>query len=485
MADFTEYAFPAGAESEGSNDESDISCGVETTYLPKESGEKDHDSTFKCEDVWMMKRAISKGQTDEVIRLLDNGMDVDTKLEFGWSPLMFAVNMANHDLAKQLLDRGANANFTKDQWSVLMASCTASASEDKITRCVELLLSRNADPNVVDRSQMTSLMLAAREGYSKVINLLVAHGAKLDVQDSSGYTALAVAVKYGREKAVLKLLQLGVDKTIKTKSGKSPVDLAEFFKHPQIAKILNSSSQIDNVGAFGSTEESLSRFFKTNCETPPTKESVTRLNDLELLLHGLNLSHLTEVMTENDITWSCLLTMKREDLEKIGITDPEDQEKVLNVVQQIHLDKIDLNTLCQLRVVYNGCEDLQNFLISVNHQCCYLIEVIHDVVSRFPRQTSQLVFSLDSGKEAQSTCRQLVLQIKDLEKEVSCLHSLLCKMDETRDCCWVPPPPRSPKGWKKSLLTRVVVSVLAAASLLLFYKAARGKVQLHLFSKIL
>uniref|UniRef100_A0A8C7ZG88 Ankyrin repeat, SAM and basic leucine zipper domain containing 1 n=1 Tax=Oryzias sinensis TaxID=183150 RepID=A0A8C7ZG88_9TELE len=367
-----------------------------------------------------------------------------------------------------------------------MASCTASASEDKITRCVELLLSRNADPNVVDRSQMTSLMLAAREGYSKVINLLVAHGAELDVQDNSGYTALAVAVKYGREKAVLKLLQLGADKTIKTKSGKSPVDLAEFFKHPQIAKILNSSSQIDNVGAFGSTEESLSRFFKTNCETPPTKESVTRLNDLELLLHGLNLSHLTEVMTENDITWSCLLTMKREDLEKIGITDPEDQQKVLNVVQQIHLDKIDLNTLCQLRVVYNGCEDLQNFLISVNHQCCYLIEVIHDVVSRFPRQTSQLVFSLDSGKEAQSTCSQLVLQIKDLEKEVSCLHSLLCKMDETRDCCWVPPPPpRSPKGWKKSLLTRVVVSVFTATSLLLFYKAARGKVQLHLFSKIL
>uniref|UniRef100_A0A8C7ZNA1 Ankyrin repeat, SAM and basic leucine zipper domain containing 1 n=1 Tax=Oryzias sinensis TaxID=183150 RepID=A0A8C7ZNA1_9TELE len=288
--------------------------------------------------------------------------------------------------------------------------CTASASEDKITRCVELLLSRNADPNVVDRSQMTSLMLAAREGYSKVINLLVAHGAELDVQDNSGYTALAVAVKYGREKAVLKLLQLGADKTIKTKSGKSPVDLAEFFNLSLKWLVFCNITHL-KLG--------LTFFSSKTCVVLSVLLSVTRLNDLELLLHGLNLSHLTEVMTvsihfHTDIRLQIFLC--------IGITDPEDQQKVLNVVQQIHLDKIDLNTLCQL------CEDLQNFLISVNHQCCYLIEVIHDVVSRFPRQTSQLVFSLDSGKEAQSTCSQLVLQIKDLEKEVSCLHSLLCKV---------------------------------------------------------
>lgn len=32
-----------------------------------------------------------------------------------------------------------------------MVCVTASAKEDKIVRCVELLLSRNADPNMVDR----------------------------------------------------------------------------------------------------------------------------------------------------------------------------------------------------------------------------------------------------------------------------------------------------------------------------------------------
>lgn len=41
--------------------------------------------------------------------------------------------------------------FSTDHWTVLMASTTAVTCEDKIARCVELLLSRNADPNMADR----------------------------------------------------------------------------------------------------------------------------------------------------------------------------------------------------------------------------------------------------------------------------------------------------------------------------------------------
>lgn len=41
--------------------------------------------------------------------------------------------------------------FFADQWTVLMASITASAKEDQIASCVDLLLSRKADPNVADR----------------------------------------------------------------------------------------------------------------------------------------------------------------------------------------------------------------------------------------------------------------------------------------------------------------------------------------------
>ncbi|XP_005810541.1 ankyrin repeat, SAM and basic leucine zipper domain-containing protein 1 [Xiphophorus maculatus] len=471
MGSVNEFAFPAGDESDASNDEWDIGSFSEN----KTSGIKDLASAEvgSGDKVSVLKKAISEGDTDTVKQLLNNGLDVETRLGFGWTPLMYAVSVANCNLARLLLDRGASANFSKDCWTVLMASCTASSSEDKIAHCIELLLSRSADPNMVDRSQMTCLMLAARDGLCKVINLLVSHGAEINVQDSKGYTALSIAVQYGKEQAVLKLLQLGADKTIRTKTGKSPANLAEMHRHTQIARILASSSKLSAVPACSSSmEETLAKLFTTNSDVLSSVESATKLDELELLLHGLNLGYLNDIMTENDITWSYLLTMEKEDFEKIGITNPVDQQKVLSAVQQMHLDKVDLDKI-QLGTEENGCEDLQNFLLSVRHQCCYLTEMLQDVISRFPRQASQLVISLDPKKEAQTVCRQLVVQTKDLQKEVSCLHNLLCQMDAAKDCCQLPEPDSQERVWTWAV-TGVGVSMLGAALFLFLCKPSRA-----------
>ncbi|XP_045893627.1 ankyrin repeat, SAM and basic leucine zipper domain-containing protein 1 [Micropterus dolomieu] len=477
MGSFMDYAYPAGDESDASNDEWDIGCSDKKSPRIKGLDAVVPDAE---DNVSLLKRAISKGDIEAVKQLLDNGIDVETRLGFEWTPLMCAVNVANYDLAKLLLDRGASANFSKDHWTLLMATCTASASEDKIARCVELLLSRNADPNMVDRSHMTCLMQAARNGYSKIINLLVSHGAEINVQDDNGYTALSIAVQYGREEAVLKLLQLGANQSIKTKAGKSPAELAVIFKHSQICRILASSSHASTVEAFSSMEETLAKFFKTNSEPPPSKEKVTKLDDLELLLHGLDLGYLTDIMTEHDITWSYLSTMEKEDLEKIGITDPVDQQKVLSAMKQMHLDKVDLDTLSQLGATDIGSEELHNFLIRVRQHCCYLTETIQDVVSRFPGQAYKLVFSLEQKKEAQAICNQVVVQTKDLQKEVACLRNLLCQMDEAGDRCHILQP-GSHSNWRMRSLTRVALSALGASFLLLLYKAASGKVYQQMF----
>ncbi|KAM9854832.1 ankyrin repeat, SAM and basic leucine zipper domain-containing protein 1 [Aulostomus maculatus] len=475
--------FPAGDESDGSNDEWDIGCSPDKKLSYVQSQDLDATVPNADDKVSQLKRAITKGDIEMMEHLLDNGMDVETRLGFGWTPLMCAVNRANYDVAKVLLDRGASANFSKDHWTVLMASCLAPATEDKIARCVELLLCRNADPNMVDRSHMTCLMLAAREGYSKVINLLVSHGAEVNIQDGNGYTALSIAVQYNREEAVLKLLQLGADKMIRTKAGSSPADLASTFKCTQISRILASASNIPAVQAFSSMEETLSNFFKSNSEPPSTRESANKLDELELLLHGLDLGHLYDILSENDITCSYLLTMEKEDLEKVGVTNPADQEKLLVAVQQMQQNKVDLDVIGQLGVTDCGSEELQTFLISMKQQCRYLTEAIQDVVSRFPRQASQLVFSLDPKKEAQMVCNQLVIQTKDLQKEVNCLRNLLCQMDDSTDCGLLPKPSSRGDGRMRPL-RRVALSTLGATLLFLLYKAASGKVPQHVFSRV-
>ncbi|XP_076848337.1 ankyrin repeat, SAM and basic leucine zipper domain-containing protein 1 [Brachyhypopomus gauderio] len=461
-----EHAFPAGDESDGSGDEWDIG----NSSCVKRSDFEVSGRTVPVDDnVSAFKKAISSGDVDLVQQLLDGGVDVETRLGFEWTPLMCAVQVAQHDLAELLLDRGANANFSRDHYTVLMAACTAnSATEDKIAKCVDLLLSRNADPNAYNRSHMTCLMLAARDGYCNVINLLVSHGAELNCQDDSGHTALTVAVQYGQEGAVLKLLQLGADKSIKTKKGETAADLAKELKQPQISRILDSPGNSTFNGAVLSKAETLFKFLNQNPEPPcASKESSAKLCDIELLLHGLNLEYLSDIMKENDITLSYLLTMEKEDLEKIGITDPTDQKKVLNAIQEMHLDRVDLDTLTQLNNIDTGSEELHTFLISLKQQCCYLTQMVQDVIRRFSRSPSELVLTCDPNKEAQAICTELVAQTRDLQKEVMCLRDLLSKMDPTESP--FQPPPRTSR--RKQVLKKLAVGMIGAALLLVCSRA--------------
>ncbi|KAI4875803.1 hypothetical protein NFI96_017146 [Prochilodus magdalenae] len=440
MLNSVDYGYPAGDESDGSSGEWDIGyssyvkspdCEVVLVKTTCELCLQVSGSTLPSDDnVCVLKRAIAAGDVDLVKRLLESGMDVETRLGFGWTPLMCAVHVAHYDLAQLLLDSGASANFSRDDYTVLMAACTASsATEEKIAKCVALLLSRNADPNIYSRNRITCLMLAARDGYCQVINLLVSHGAELDFQDDSGHTALMLAVQYGHKEAVLKLLQLGADKSIKTKTGKTAADLAKALQQPQMSSILNSSGDAADSGGLPSKEETLFKFLNQNQEVQTvSKESAAKLCDIELLLHGLNLEYLSDIMLENDITWSYLLTMEKEDLEKIGIGDPEDQKKVLNAIQEMRLDRVDVETLTQLDHIDSGSEELYNFLISLRQQCCYLTETVQDVISRFPRSPSELVLTWDPKKEGQAICSELVAQAGDLQKEVTCLRDLLSKV---------------------------------------------------------
>ncbi|KAI2653555.1 Ankyrin repeat, SAM and basic leucine zipper domain-containing protein 1 [Labeo rohita] len=264
------------------------------------------------------------------------------------------------------------------------------------------------------RSSMTCLMLAARDGYCQVINLLVSHGAELNFQNDNGLTALTIAVQYGREAAVLKLLQLGADKYIKTKTGKTAADMAKVFNYPEISRILHSTELSTVNGNAHSKAEALYKFLNQNADPSSFKESY-RVD-----------------FCKNDITWSDLLIMEKKDLEKIGVTNPEDQKKILSTMEQMHLDKVDLDTLTPLNNIDSGSEDFLNFLISLKQQCCYLTETLQDVISRFPHSPSEVVLTCDPKKEAQVLCAELITQTGDLQKEILCLKTLLSKVSHVR-----------------------------------------------------
>uniref|UniRef100_A0A8D2D222 Uncharacterized protein n=1 Tax=Sciurus vulgaris TaxID=55149 RepID=A0A8D2D222_SCIVU len=100
-----------------------------------------------------LKRLLPTEEKKETFKkeLLDSGISVHSSFRCGWTPLMYAASIANVEMVQLLLDRSANASFDKGKQTVLMTTCSACGSEEQILKCVELLLSRNADPNVTCR----------------------------------------------------------------------------------------------------------------------------------------------------------------------------------------------------------------------------------------------------------------------------------------------------------------------------------------------
>ncbi|XP_038011350.1 ankyrin repeat, SAM and basic leucine zipper domain-containing protein 1 isoform X4 [Motacilla alba alba] len=226
----------AGGDEGSDSDDGDWDIGV-VRQEPQQL-----DQMLQADKNEALKKALFRGDVSLIEELLNSGISIETSFHFGWTPLMCAASVANFAVVRLLLDRGANACFEIDKYTVLMAACTAQASEENILNTVELLLSRNADPNLACRKQMTALMYAARKGYPRVVAFLVAHGSHINAQDENGYTALIWAAQHGHKSVILKLLELGADKNLQTKDDKTAADLAKINKHLEIG-ITNPGDQ--------------------------------------------------------------------------------------------------------------------------------------------------------------------------------------------------------------------------------------------------
>jgi hypothetical protein len=112
---------------------------------------------------------------EEAERLIAEGADVNAKDGYGSIPLHFAVEQGNLDVARLLLDRGANVNAKSG--APLAGPITGrtplhiavAQGNFEITR---LLLDRGADINAKDGRGSTPLSLATGGGNGKIIRLL-------------------------------------------------------------------------------------------------------------------------------------------------------------------------------------------------------------------------------------------------------------------------------------------------------------------------
>jgi ankyrin repeat protein len=160
-----------------------------------------------------LHHAIEMKHTDIARYLIEQGANTDLTDNDNESPLHYSASTGNLEIARLLLEQGTtslnDSNAVKHggfvgNWTPLHLACLNSHSE-----MVQLLVDHGANIEVKDGVKRTPLILSVEGGSMQVVQVLVENGADINAQALRGYTALLWAARNGFEEMVDYLIDQG------------------------------------------------------------------------------------------------------------------------------------------------------------------------------------------------------------------------------------------------------------------------------------
>jgi ankyrin repeat protein len=140
---------------------------------PVAEAAKPEPPTAKAPDI-SIHFATAEGNIKAVIRHLANGVDVDVKNDFGFTPLLKAAQFGRREVAELLIAKGADVSV-KDKFGRTPLHC---AVDEGHTEIVELLIAKGADVNGKDNGGRTPLDFTVMTKQNEIADLLRKHGGK-------------------------------------------------------------------------------------------------------------------------------------------------------------------------------------------------------------------------------------------------------------------------------------------------------------------
>jgi ankyrin repeat protein len=140
--------------------------------------------------------AVALGESETVRSMLaaDRSL-LEQRSSDGFPPLGLAIFFRHGELARWLIDHGADVNAAAENGQKVAPLHAAAAVQDVETAA--LLLAKGADARAKQQMGYTPLHGAASRGNVPMGKLLLAHGAELDAVAEDGLTPAASAEKYG------------------------------------------------------------------------------------------------------------------------------------------------------------------------------------------------------------------------------------------------------------------------------------------------
>lgn len=180
--------------------------------------------------------------------VLDQKANVNGTGEFDMTPLHAAAIRGHTDIARWLVEHGAEVN--PDNTATIESPLHKAANYNKITT-VEYLLSAGARVNNTGPNDISPLHCAASNASLPLISLLIEHGANVNAQNNYCATPLCSAIYRGDLAVVRKLIAHGAIVNLQTslKNYDTPLHIAITASYLDIAQeLLDRGADINATG---------------------------------------------------------------------------------------------------------------------------------------------------------------------------------------------------------------------------------------------
>lgn len=230
----------------GGSSVSQISQQTSEQNTTEESSEKPIDSStpvvhFESGSLLQAVTARDQARVSQILQ--DPDYPINETNKQGESSLLIATHNNDIEIAKQLVDRGADVN---QQDAISDSPYLYAGAQGKTEILSYIIEHATPDLNKVNRFGGNALIPAAEKGHLETVKLLLAVGKEpIDFQNNFGYTALieAVALRDGSEvyqEIVKVLLENGADKNIRDNQGMTAGDYAARLGYTKMSELLNA-----------------------------------------------------------------------------------------------------------------------------------------------------------------------------------------------------------------------------------------------------
>jgi ankyrin repeat protein len=208
---------------------------------------KDRDDD-KVKDNKALRDAAAKGDVATVMALIKKGADVNWRdpQPYAKTPLNAAILGGRLDVAKVLLENGADINYPDISGRFPVYFCHPHRDKEKAVELLKFVLSKGGDKDVNREPGMLVSLCDHEMGPPELIPILVAAGANPNMHfKSKEATPLIAAIKAKnpelRAAYVKALIENKADVNFKDKKGMSPLEWAKKVGDKTIVEMLQNA----------------------------------------------------------------------------------------------------------------------------------------------------------------------------------------------------------------------------------------------------